>query len=186
MTKFKNNKNNGFALLYAILLTGAILSVGVILMNIITKQIIFSSVMRNSENSYYYAANSGRECLKHYINKTDAFFDGEEYTPGIVNLKCSTGVIIPMRQISSIGSRQNRVVTYSSGDIPISFIEGTAIKLDITFDEKRQKESNYCPPGETAIEKAWAKAQAEGQSSVVVGSRTAKRTLVYIASYCVK
>jgi hypothetical protein len=62
-------RRRGFALLYALLLTGAVLSVGVILMNIITKQLVFSSISRNSEVSYYYLANSGRECLRYNNNK---------------------------------------------------------------------------------------------------------------------
>lgn len=62
MNNFVKNRK-GFALLYALLLSGAVLSVGVILMNIITKQLIYSSVSRSSETAYYYLANSGRECL---------------------------------------------------------------------------------------------------------------------------
>jgi hypothetical protein len=75
--KSLRSRQNGFALLYAILLTGAVLSVGVILMNIITKQLIFSSINRSSEVSYYYAANSGRECLADAI-MGDLFVDYDE------------------------------------------------------------------------------------------------------------
>jgi hypothetical protein len=66
--KLFRNRSRGFALLYSLLLSGAVLSVGVILMNIITKQLVFSSISRNSEVSYYYLANSGRECLRYYGN----------------------------------------------------------------------------------------------------------------------
>lgn len=75
-------RKNGFALLYAILLSGALLLVGVILMNIITKQLVYSSINKKSEASYYYAANSGRECLMYYaVNHPafDAFFPGNPY-----------------------------------------------------------------------------------------------------------
>jgi hypothetical protein len=65
-------RKKGFALLYAILLTGAILTIGVALMNIITKELIYSSVSRNSEVSFYYIANSGKECLL-YHNITGVF-----------------------------------------------------------------------------------------------------------------
>ena len=75
-------RKKGFALLYAILLTGAILTIGVALMNIITKELVYSSVSRNSEVSFYYIANSGKECLLHH-NITGVFapynLDTEEY-----------------------------------------------------------------------------------------------------------
>lgn len=67
----KKSKENlsGFVLLYAILLTGAITTVGVLLVNIITKQLMFSSLNRNSDLTYYYAANAGRECLDYWNRK---------------------------------------------------------------------------------------------------------------------
>ncbi|MFA5023195.1 MAG: hypothetical protein WC385_02350 [Candidatus Paceibacterota bacterium] len=67
-------KNKGFALLYAVLLSGAVLTVGIILMNIITKQLVFSSFNRESETTYYYLANSGRECLLNYASNGQGVF----------------------------------------------------------------------------------------------------------------
>lgn len=70
-------KNKGFALLYAILLSGAVLTIGIILMSIITKQIVFSSLGKESEITYYYLANSGRECLTsqrgNFLSLNDSF-----------------------------------------------------------------------------------------------------------------
>jgi len=68
----KKFTKKGFALLYSILLMSAILFIGVILMNIITKQLIFSTFYRGSETSYYYIANSLINCLN---NKPAAFFE---------------------------------------------------------------------------------------------------------------
>ncbi|MFA5000800.1 MAG: hypothetical protein WC531_01035 [Candidatus Paceibacterota bacterium] len=95
LIKNYKNKKSGFALLYALLITGALVSVGVILMNIITKQLVFSSVGRGSETSYYYLASSGRECLKYYDsigvfdsagNKSVQCFDDQE-----ISLTSSSG-----------------------------------------------------------------------------------------------
>ena len=61
-------KKQGFALLYAILISGVIALIGVLLVNIITKQLVFSSLARDSEISYYYLANSGRECLEYNLS----------------------------------------------------------------------------------------------------------------------
>ncbi|MDO8183678.1 MAG: hypothetical protein Q7T49_01695 [bacterium] len=62
---FKNNYPNnqaGFALLYAVLLTGIILTVGLGLSSILTKQIVLSSIGSNSQVAYY-AANTAKECV---------------------------------------------------------------------------------------------------------------------------
>jgi len=73
--KIFNNKT-GFALLYAILLSGTVLVVGVLLMNIITKQLVYSSIGKNSEMAYYYVANSIRECVYYqdYVNNAFTAF----------------------------------------------------------------------------------------------------------------
>lgn len=60
MKKFTTN-NSGFVLLYAVLVSGIILSVGLSLMNLITKQITLSSIGRNSQFAYY-AADAGKRC----------------------------------------------------------------------------------------------------------------------------
>ncbi len=63
MFKLKLQKNqSGFALLYAVLLTGVILAIGLGLSSILTKQIVLSSIGSNSQVAYY-AANSGKECV---------------------------------------------------------------------------------------------------------------------------
>lgn len=55
-------KNKGFALLYAVLLTGIILAIGLGLSAIIAKQIVLSSTGAASQAAYY-AANTGKECI---------------------------------------------------------------------------------------------------------------------------
>jgi len=60
MKKLKHH-NSGFVLLYAVLVSGIILSVGLSLMNLITKQITLSSIGRNSQFAYY-AADAGKRC----------------------------------------------------------------------------------------------------------------------------
>lgn len=64
MSTFKN-KNSGFALLYAVLLTGVILTISLGLSSILTKQIVLSSVGANSQKAYY-AANTIKECVIHW------------------------------------------------------------------------------------------------------------------------
>lgn len=56
-------KKDGFALLYAILVTTIVLSLGLILSTIITKQLVISSIATHSQLSFY-AATAGMECAE--------------------------------------------------------------------------------------------------------------------------
>ncbi|MBP9856298.1 MAG: hypothetical protein KBC48_03315 [Candidatus Pacebacteria bacterium] len=59
------NPQSGFALLYAVLLTGIILAIGLGLSAIMAKQIILSSTGAASQKAYY-AANTAKECILHW------------------------------------------------------------------------------------------------------------------------
>lgn len=76
MSLIIKNKKSGFALLYAILLTSVVLVVGVALINIITRQLILTSLNRNSQIAYY-NATSVRHCLDFYDEKE--YFIEETY-----------------------------------------------------------------------------------------------------------
>jgi len=78
MSLITKNKKSGFALLYAILLTSVVLVVGVALINIITRQLILTSLNRNSQIAYY-NATSVRHCLDFYDEKE--YFIEETYGP---------------------------------------------------------------------------------------------------------
>lgn len=64
IVKMKNH-SAGFALLYAVLLTGVVLTVGLGLSSILRKQIILSSTGAASQKAYY-AANAIKECAIHW------------------------------------------------------------------------------------------------------------------------
>lgn len=68
----------GFVLLYAVLVAGVVLIGGVLLSSIISKQLILSTIGRESQFAYY-AANAGDECAK-YAESQLAFgyFDVDE------------------------------------------------------------------------------------------------------------
>ncbi|OJI08263.1 MAG: hypothetical protein COX02_01885 [Candidatus Vogelbacteria bacterium CG22_combo_CG10-13_8_21_14_all_37_9] len=59
MANFKSNQ--AFVLLYAVLVASVVLAIGFSLANIITKQIILSSLGQSSRVAYY-AADGGRDC----------------------------------------------------------------------------------------------------------------------------
>lgn len=68
MLLISKNKSKGFALLYAVLLTSVVLVVGVALINIITRQLILTSLNRNSQIAYY-NATALRNCIDFYDSK---------------------------------------------------------------------------------------------------------------------
>lgn len=181
---FKLSKNKGFALLYAILLSGAVLVVGVILMNIITKQLIFSSLSRNSETSYYYVANSGRECLMKHIN-LDSFVDFDPFAP-TGSQYSSIGTEI---SFSCFGTNFSLVETSFASDIyeyktatPVKVkINGNDYYLGLSVKINLGKLNGSPVPVGDAIDKFNYLAVADGynQDPSLSGERLTKRSTVY-------
>lgn len=71
----------GFTLLIAVVMTSVILSVGLALLDIAYKQVVLSSVARQSQYAFY-AADSAMECALYWDQKFNAFaFDDSQYSP---------------------------------------------------------------------------------------------------------
>lgn len=77
------NKKQGFVILYAVIVASVVSLSGILLANIIVKQIILSSIGRESQFAYY-AANVANECIKNGLNNDyfgfyidDIFLEGE-------------------------------------------------------------------------------------------------------------
>lgn len=200
MINFKKEKSlpstpqEGFALLYALLLTGAILVVGVILMNIITKQLIYSSLNRQSELAYYYAANSGRECLEYYATiEPDVFYQ----KTGRSNIEFNSeahfnclGQDVIMKKNNSSGSN---IITYSlsndGNNSSLIEVEGSKVDLSVTFNREcivdgrscriaRQSENLNSP--KTLEEKNTVVMKATGYSGLASNDRSAKRVAISV------
>ncbi|MEK7136416.1 MAG: hypothetical protein AAB821_02390 [Patescibacteria group bacterium] len=96
----KISRKKGFVILYAVLVAGVVSIGGILLANIIVKQLMLSSFGRESQFAYY-AADSGDECARQGYTH-GAFgvfnegFDGEpEYLAGELGLlTCEQGDII--------------------------------------------------------------------------------------------
>jgi len=63
----------GFVLLYSVIITTVLLVIGVSLMNIMTKQLVLSSISRNSKLASY-AALAGYECAEYWKNADGNYF----------------------------------------------------------------------------------------------------------------
>ncbi|HYC83349.1 MAG TPA: hypothetical protein VEB60_02295 [Candidatus Paceibacterota bacterium] len=86
---FLKVKKQGIAILYAVLLITVIMTIGLLLSDIITKQIILSSTVRSSQEAFS-AAISGRECFN-YWDQYGVFGtcpDGDMECQAITTIKC--------------------------------------------------------------------------------------------------
>ncbi|MEK7607726.1 MAG: hypothetical protein AAB484_02285 [Patescibacteria group bacterium] len=69
----KNESQNGFAMLFAVLVSSVLLSVGLSIFNLTVKELILSSSGRESQFSFY-AADTGAECALYWDFKGTYIF----------------------------------------------------------------------------------------------------------------
>lgn len=84
----KQNKK-GFVILYAVIISTVVLIVGVSLMNIMTKQLVLSSISRSAKVSYY-AAQAGRDCAEFW--KENQAMGGDNHFGGM-KIDSETGTV---------------------------------------------------------------------------------------------
>ncbi len=66
----KNKK--GFALLFAVLISGLLITIGISIFNISIKELMISASIRDSQTAYY-AADSATECFSYWNTVSDYF-----------------------------------------------------------------------------------------------------------------
>ena len=100
--ELKNNR--GYTLLFAVLVSSVVLSVGISILTISKKEFLLSSAVRESVSAFY-AADSGLECAIKHDN------DGDFVGPLTVAPSCMGGSvnIIPL---ASSGSGQTSITTF--------------------------------------------------------------------------
>ena len=69
-TNFKNNK--GYTLLFAVLVSSIVLSIGISILTISKKEFLLSASARDSTSAFY-AADSGLECAAYFDNNGNYF-----------------------------------------------------------------------------------------------------------------
>ena len=169
----KMKKNKGFALLYAILLSGSMLLIGILLMDIITKQLVFSSLNRDSDAVYYYLANSGRECLINAIN------DGQfiDRTPdGFTRTVKAGPVSIDCFGLSNVDLEPVTNDTFLAQNIDV---DGKKVDLQVQVNGSCI-DGGVCG-GSGLIENYHYVATASGYGAgSTLGGRTVKRTVIFV------
>jgi hypothetical protein len=88
------NSNGGFALLYAVLITGLLVSIGMTIATIAAREVVLSSAGRESQFAFY-AADTGIECALFWDIRKNKFsnFDSASEPPSPIT--CNNQVISP-------------------------------------------------------------------------------------------
>ena len=72
MFKFKIKKNNGYTLLFAVLVSSLVLSIGISILTISKKEFLLATSARDSSSAFY-ASDGGMECAIYADTKNNAF-----------------------------------------------------------------------------------------------------------------
>lgn len=100
----RTKKSGGFALLFSVLLASLLLTIGLSIFSIALKELAISTASRQSVHAFY-AADSGRECVKYWDTKMGQI-------PTVVNYTPNGGTITCGKKIMSLLNNG-----YTSGDI---------------------------------------------------------------------
>lgn len=110
-------KNRGYTLLFAILVSALVLAIGISILNINKKEFLLSSGARDSSAAFY-AADSGLECA--IYADSNGHVGGDVFNPGSDN----TGNLSTSCKVSPVwppGGKPASFHTPTSGD-PVTFI----------------------------------------------------------------
>lgn len=80
----------GFAILYSVLISSILLAIGLAIFNITIKELLFSSLGRDSQFAFY-AADTGTECALYWDFVNDAFS-----TSSVTSIECADTIIPDM------------------------------------------------------------------------------------------
>jgi Tfp pilus assembly protein PilX len=98
----KNKKNEGFVLLFAVLISTLVLAVGISMISIALKQVKLSGSGRDSEYAFY-AANTGAECATYWdLASSSVFMTNNNPATTNENVKC-LGMNITDSTLGAVG-----------------------------------------------------------------------------------
>lgn len=116
MHYYKKEGQNGFAILFAVLMASVLLMVGLSIYNVSIKELVLTGYI-DETNRAAYAAQSGIECALFWILKADdriinlSNADGSFNVTNVNNMLCGT----------EQGDKQQNLNTDSFGDINLSY-----------------------------------------------------------------
>ena len=124
-------KNKGFALLYAVLLTGIILTIGLGLSAILAKQIVLSSTGAASQAAYY-AANTGKECILNW-----GIYGGRDDNQNFLTA-FGAYILVP----EEVNGEFEDVLTYSRGESYLDTINCGGEEVDVPPEPLEDEDEN--------------------------------------------
>lgn len=140
----KSNRKKGFALLYAVLLTSAVLVVGVSLINIITQQLVLTSLNKNSQIAYY-NARSVVNCLNFFEEKD--YFVNYGVGGQVESIKNSTSVLcraISESEVSLTSTNDSgSPIFYFSESFDLDPSRGGSVILRFAFNLDNLQDLSY-------------------------------------------
>jgi hypothetical protein len=138
MIKLKIKNKKGFALLFSVLISGLLVTIGVSIFNISIKEIMISASIRDSQTAYY-AADSATECFLYWNYMTEKFNYCESGALGcnddIVSFNCNG--IEKTLNIYRVSGNKNK---FSSDN----------------FFDYSSVEGNFEPTADIAVEKSFS------------------------------
>lgn len=139
--KTHTSARGGFVLLYAILISTVIISIGLSLMNVILEHVSLTGIERESSLSFY-AADSAMECALYWDNENILSLqpDGEFHNPPPIDIQCDS--FTPSVTSSSAPSGSGTHTHTYTFDVPLP-ARGTCADVVIT---KRFTDGDVGPP----------------------------------------
>jgi len=123
----EDNKHtqSGFALLVSLIVVSVVVSIGLVLLDVTTKQLRLSSNSTDSELAFH-AANAGMECARYIRREARAAIEGDEFATPLVN---------PGGSISGIGSCFGTSVVATVGSVVVDNLnDGDAFLYQYEFE----------------------------------------------------
>lgn len=163
--KYQNTRG-GFVILYAVLLSTIVLTIGLSLLGILVQQVSLSGTGRESSTSFY-VADSGMECALFWDLSADAFMSGGPPPGTPIPISCNGASITPIRGSDTTPSPPSPPLINWNYTFKATFPDGCAsISVTKTVDPTDPDDpivatttvesrgyNTVCPP--TASTKAW-------------------------------
>jgi len=165
-----NKKNNkGFAMLFAVLTSSLLVSIGVSILGISLKEIQIATSARDSQTAYY-AADSARECALYWDIKQGAF-------PACFDSSCSN-LGDEAVQVDIKCNGQNKTLTFSKQDDGVTY-QSTNASGNKFFKYSTSNDDLIQPEADVYVSKEYVSdsdsintiIQTQGHNTGVVGRR---------------
>jgi len=110
----KTHKQTGFALLVSIIVVSVVISIGLVLLDVTTKQLRLSSNSTDSEQAFH-AANAGMECARYVRRNARLQIEGDEFASPRLD---------PAQDISGVFCFGEQVVAEAGTNVDVDDLAG--------------------------------------------------------------